>query len=96
MTTKWLLACIALLCSSSTMAYQQYKSQCNPTPFGTFCELHAKYHPNKQFNRYGYCGRTVVTLPNKQKAVLNAYLRENKNMILRFKVDDEYIDAPCF
>tara|TARA_B110000908_G_C10111241_1_gene383161 strand:- start:114 stop:434 length:321 start_codon:yes stop_codon:yes gene_type:complete len=69
---------------------------CDPSPFGTFCELRVKVKPTPKFQDYAYCGRTYVAITAKQRTVLNAYLVEQKNMIVRFKLDGEFINAPCF
>lgn len=69
---------------------------CDPSPFGTYCELKVKVKPTKKFKDYAYCGRTYVAITPKQREVLNAYLKEQINMIVRFKMDGEFINAPCF
>lgn len=95
MKTK--VALISLIMATFTAKAEIYPeaAPCDPSPFGSFCEIHPKILPNKKFNQYALCGRTVVAITAKQRKVLNAYLKENKNMILRFKIDDEYVDAPC-
>jgi hypothetical protein len=69
---------------------------CHPSPFGTFCELQVKVKPTPKFKDYAYCGRTYVAITPRQRQVLNAYLIEQKNMVVRFKLDGEFINAPCF
>ena len=69
---------------------------CNPSAFGTYCEIHVKPKPTRRHKNIAYCGTQHVYLSDKQKRVLDAYLREGRNMILRYKIDSEYIDAPCF
>lgn len=69
---------------------------CNSSPFGTFCELQVKVKPTPKYTDYSYCGRTYVAITPEQRKVLNSYLSEHKNMVVRFSLDDEFINAPCF
>ncbi len=96
MKNKLILAVTVLMFSNLSFAtiYPE-ATPCNPSPFGTYCEIHPKILPSKKYNKIALCGRTYVAITARQRTVLDSYLRENKNMIIRFKVDDEYIDAPC-
>lgn len=97
MKNKLIIASLIFLFSNITYAslYPE-AAPCNPSVLGTYCEIHPKILPTKKFKNYAICGRTYVAITARQRAVLNSYLRENKNMIIRFKIDNEYVDAPCF
>ena len=69
---------------------------CDPSPFGTFCELQVTVKPNPKFKDYAYCGRTYVAITPRQREILNAYLKEQKTMIVQFVFDGEFINGPCF
>jgi hypothetical protein len=90
------LALLMLLSTTSFATLYPEAAPCNPSPFGTFCKLHPEMKPTKKSQQYAYCGRTYVAISQKQRDVLNAYLKENKNVVLRFKLHGEFINAPCF
>lgn len=69
---------------------------CNPSEYGTHCIINPKTLPKRDYKEPTYCGDALVYLSKAQKKVLRAYIRENRNMVLRYKVDGEFIDAPCF
>lgn len=71
-------------------------SPCQPSAAGNFCIINSKMAPKGKFKYYAYCGQEVVAISKRQRAALDAYLRENQNMVLRFSVDNEFIDGPCF
>lgn len=43
-----------------------------------------------------HCGQTPVFIQARDKATLDSYLYANRNMVLKVKIDGEYIDSPCF
>jgi len=99
MIIKKIFLIVICLLSIQTYAFNDKKAPkqvCNPSPFGTFCELQVYDKPTPKFSDYTYCGRTYVAITPKQREILNAYLYEHKNMILRFKLDDDFINGPCF
>lgn len=69
---------------------------CEPSPFGTYCNIHPKTLPYRKYKTPVSCGGTVVYLTHRQKRVLDAMLRENRNVVLRIRFDREFVDAPCF
>lgn len=69
---------------------------CDPSPFGTFCELQVKVKPTPKFKDYAYCGRTYVAITPRQRQIINAYLQEQKTVVVQFKMDGEFINGPCF
>lgn len=69
---------------------------CNPSEYGTHCLIYPKTRPKRKHHEPTYCGNTLVYLSKAQKKTLRAYIRENRNMVLRYTVDGEFIDAPCF
>jgi hypothetical protein len=100
MNIKLLLSLCLILASFSSPAaidtlYPEAEP-CDPSPFGTHCTIDPKTMPNRAYKYPTYCGNTLVFLTHRQKKVLDAYLRENRNMVLKYKVDGEFIDAPCF
>lgn len=97
--TKTVIAISSLLYFSSAFSagYKDLSTApCEPSPFGTYCKIHPKIKPQRGYQQFTHCGRAYVAINARQRHVLNAYLKENKNVILRFKIDDEFIDAPCF
>jgi len=69
---------------------------CEPSPFGTFCQINPKMKPYHSYRHPIYCGDSLVYVTHRQKRVLDAMLRENRNVVLKVKFDNEFVDAPCF
>lgn len=69
---------------------------CDPSPFGTYCNIHPKTLPKRKYKTPVWCGSTLVYVTHRQKRVLDAMLRENRNVVLRLRFDREFVDAPCF
>ena len=93
MRLKWLsLTCIYLASLSIANATIYPKSlPCNPSPYGTFCDINAKVKPSRKYKYYAYCGDTVVAISKKQRDVLSDYLKENVFTILDKMKDRRFI-----
>lgn len=69
---------------------------CDPSSGGVKCNIYPSFTQNKSQPTPVYCGSTVVFLSSRQREVLNALLRENKNVTIKIKIDGEFVDASCF
>ncbi len=97
MKKSLLLITISLVFSPSVYALRFNEAlPCSPMPDGSYCIITPKATPSKVYRYVVRCGSTTVYVSKRQRRALDAYLRENQNMILRFSVDNEFIDAPCF
>lgn len=96
MRQKIIMVVLSIVMSHTVVSHAKSGTYpCRATSLGTYCDIHPKSKPTKKYNHIAYCGRAHVAITAKQRKVLDAYLRSNNNMILRVKVDDEFIEAPC-
>lgn len=61
-----------------------------------YCSIDGSTAKREPYTHLIHCGSSYLTIRAKDKATLNSYLRNNKNMVVRYHRDRLFIDGSCF
>jgi hypothetical protein len=61
-----------------------------------YCNIDASIAKREPYTHLIHCGSSYLTIRAKDRATLNSYLRNNRNMIVKYKRDRLFIDGSCF
>lgn len=95
-TLRHILIALYLLSISTTSIAALTYTLCIDVDNKGYCRLDAHLHPSKPAKKLVHCGNTAVWLTADEQETLNGYLYANRNMVLKYRVGEEYIDSPCF